>query len=220
MFSSSQLSSSPVASSGSVSVSSLDSVGASSSQIGNVGPTSTGQQPQSSAPAILPEVSTLAGMYIEQDCYVDSGGNGYPLVGAISFDVTTVTECINDCAPGLTGAYHYAGVEGTKCYCSNTFNANALSDTAACTQACPGDLAHICGGGTGLGGRSGGGLVLYFVKPLFSEIVPTNEASASQFRVYVELGWNSGHQLVIGAVYIKFSRSFRLSSCNNRFRRV
>jgi hypothetical protein len=179
IFSTSQLSSIPIASSGLV-TSSLSSAGIASSQSGNAGPTSTasGQPSQSSAPVILPEVSTPAGMYMEQGCYVDSSGDGYPLVGPISFASTTVAQCIDDCAPTINGAYAYAGLEGTMCYCSNEFDTNAVNDTSACTQACPGDSAHICGGGIDSGKRSGGGIVIYLVRFLSTTRASTDKALA------------------------------------------
>jgi hypothetical protein len=123
------------------------------------------QSPQSSAPVIIPQVSTPVGIYIERGCYIDLTGDGYPLINASSADVTTVPQCVEVCDSSINGTYIYAGVEGTTCFCANAIDSGAVIDTSACTQPCQGDPAHICGGsGTGPRlRRGGGGIVIYKV---------------------------------------------------------
>jgi hypothetical protein len=137
--------------------------------------TASGQS-STSATAIVVEIDTPAGTYIEQGCYVDLTGSGFPLISPIASSVSTILECVDACSSGFDSvSFQYAGIEGTSCYCSEFLDSDAVTDPAACTQACQGDPSQICGGGgSGIRRRTGGGIVVYEVQAFISCLTQTH----------------------------------------------
>lgn len=118
-----------------------------SSQIASSTPTAT----------IIPEIITPSGSrYQEYGCYEDVNGTGYPLVAPYNDGtVTTVNQCINDCA--RIDGYYYAAIEGSTCYCSDDIY-RAVQTPGQCDTPCSGDPTQSCGG---MRKRDGGHIIVY-----------------------------------------------------------
>jgi hypothetical protein len=96
------------------------------------------------ATATAQAISVPGGTYSAVGCYTDTANVGFPLIGAMrAADTTSASQCLNECAsPSTGGPYVYAGVEGTECFCSNSYDSAAPQSPGACS----GNLKKRAGG--------------------------------------------------------------------------
>jgi hypothetical protein len=132
-----------------VSTNSSSSSTATLSSSSSLSSSSTSSSPSATATAQV--FSVPGGTYSTVGCYTDAENVGFPLIGAIkASDTSTASQCLNTCAsPSIGGPYVYAGVEGTECFCSNSFDSAAPQSPGACTS--------------NLMKRAGGSITLYQV---------------------------------------------------------